>query len=80
MKRRAGKIPLFAWAEMRDERRFYRRCPYCGRGYHVFLLDDVFSNDACASCCMALDRRGLEPAVPVKSCGRRVSQSAESRG
>lgn len=80
MKRRAGKIPLFELMEMRDERQFHRKCPYCGRGFHVFLVGDVFSSDVCVSCCMTLDRCGVWPAVPSRSCGLKVSQAVESKG
>lgn len=80
MRRSAGKIPVFEFVEMRDDRRFNRRCPYCGRGYRVFLVGDVFSSDLCVSCCMTLDRRGVQPAAPSRSCGRRVSQAVESKG
>jgi hypothetical protein len=78
-KRRTGKTYYDSLWPLRDERQTRKQCPYCGRFFHLFLINDVFSPHVCVSCCVILDRAGAEPALPGPSVPM-CSQSQASIG
>lgn len=77
--RRATKTYYDSLWPLRDERQTRKTCPYCGRCFHVFLINDIFSPDVCVSCCMILDRAGVKPALRGPSIAM-ASQSQASIG
>jgi ribosomal protein L37AE/L43A len=78
-KRRAGKTYYDSLLAMKDERQVRKTCPYCGRVFHLFLVNDIWSPHLCVSCCMILDRAGVSPSLPGPSVPM-ASQSQESIG
>lgn len=78
-RRRAGKTYYDSLWQLRDDRQTRKCCPYCGRCFNVFLINDIFSSDVCVSCCMILNRAGVAPALRGPSVPM-ASQSQASIG